>query len=284
MKAENPQTPKKKAVKKAAKAKDIIVKPESETTPKVVKKAATKSTSVKDIVTISFQVTYATRFGQNIFLSGNHPVLGNGNEENALKLAYTNHEHWGTEVKLNKADIPKSGLKYFYLVENEDGSVDKSAPYHLHIDELTKQVYISDAWNYPGFIQNIFSTKVFKVLSDKIASSDIKASTKKGSHKFKISAPEMPAHNAIFLLGSGKDFGDWDTANITILSPDKETGSWTTYIDATDSNVFVEYKYGVYDLDKKLLIAFEDGPNRTLVLGDKKAIQHIINDGFLHTN
>lgn len=271
--------PKKAAVKKAAVKKDAL--PKKEAAPKTTTKKAAKDT----LVSVTFQLAYSTRFGQHILITGNVPQLGNGLEENALKLQYTDPEHWAVEVKLNKADLSNEGLKYYYIIQHEDGSTEKSAPYYLFADDLTKTVHVSDAWNYNGYVQNAFSTKVFEALNDKVKTAKgKKASAKKGSHTFKVTAPELPEHHSIFLLGNSNDLGNWDADNIILLSPDEQSGAWATRINITLADDIVEYKYGIYDLAENVIVAFEDGSNRTLAAANAKATLIIINDGFLRSN
>lgn len=267
--------PKKAAVKKVAVKKDALAK--KETAPKTTTKNPAKDT----LVSVTFQLAYSTRFGQHILITGNVPQLGNGLEDNALKLQYADPEHWAVEVKLNKAELSNEGLKYYYIIQHEDDSTEKSAPYYLFADDLTKTVHVSDAWNYNGYIQNAFSTKVFETLNDKKGK---KGSAKKGSHTFKVTAPELPGHYSIFLLGNSNDLGNWNADNIILLSPDEQSGAWTTRINITLADDIVEYKYGIYDLAENAIVAFEDGSNRTLAAADAKATLIIINDGFLRSN
>lgn len=188
-------------------------------------------------------------------------------------------------MKLSKSDLSKEGLKYYYIIRHEDGSTEKSAPYYLLADELANNIHISDAWNYKGFVQNAFSTKVFEVLNDKVKTAKgKKAPAKKGTHTFKVTAPELPEHHGIFLLGNSDDLGNWNADNIILLSPDENSGVWITHISITADSDVVEYKYGIYDLDKKVLVTFEDGDNRTLVIAATKPARAIINDGFLRSN
>ena len=295
MQKESPKTPKKAVAKKAA-----VSKKEAAEAPQKVKKAAAKKAVAKKeaapktttkkaakdaLVAATFRLTYGTRFGENVFIVGNVPQLGNDLNENALKLQYADAEHWAAEVKLNKADLSKEGLKYYYIIQHEDGSTEKSAPYYLQADELTSNIHVSDAWNYEGFVQNAFSTKVFDVLNDKVKTAKgKKAPAKKITHTFKVTAPELPGHYGIFLSGNSSDLGNWDTDNIILLSPDEHSGAWIAHISITADNHIVEYKYGIYDLNEKILVAFEEGDNRTFVTPETKPARTIINDGFLRSS
>lgn len=248
------------------------------------KKAAIAPVAEKsaDTVTINFEVDYRTAFGQNILIVGNIPELGKDKEDKAVLMKYTDDEHWSAEVKTDKTSLLKKGLEYVYLVKNADGYIQRSAAYSLQLDEDVKHVYISDAWNYEGFVQNAFSTKVFKTLSQKLADADIKPA-KKGTHKFKVAAPELPPHQSVFLLGSHAALGGWNEAEIILLTPEKD-GVWTTAVNFSKTKEPVYYKYGIYNLDTKELVAYEEGANRILDEALANVKQAIVNDGFLHTN
>ncbi|MDE1191693.1 MAG: carbohydrate-binding module family 20 domain-containing protein [Arachidicoccus sp.] len=185
MQNKTPKKTQKAMPKKNIEISPSIAKSEAATSNDKIKKSAPvakKAVKKDNLVTINFQLTYGTHFGQNIFLSGNIPQLGNGHDENALKLDYIDHLHWGREIKLSKSDIPEEGLQYFYIVVNEDGSLEKSAPYYLYKNELDKDIHLFDAWNYSGYIQNAFTTKVFDVLTKKTKTNSKKSSCK--NHAF----------------------------------------------------------------------------------------------------
>jgi 4-alpha-glucanotransferase len=252
------------------------------------KPAAKKVTTIPaveksaDTITVHFQVAYRTAFGQNIFIAGNVPELGKGKEEKALQMKYMNEEYWDIQVKINKTSVPKKGLEYIYLIKNEDGYIEHSALYHLQLSEGMKHVYVVDAWNYEGFIQNAFSTKVFKILSQRLAEIDTKPA-KKGTHQFKVIAPGLPAYESVFLLGSSTALGSWNEANVIMLTPEKE-GVWSAVVSFSKTSEPVYYKYGIYDLDKNELVTYEEGENRILDETIANVKQAIVNDGFFHTN
>jgi len=256
----------------------------SATAKPATKKAAATPVAEKstDIITIKFQVAYRTTFGQNIFIVGNVPELGKGKEENALRMSYLDDDYWDAQIKISKSSLPKKGLEYFYLIKNPDGYIEHSAAYHLQLSEDVKQVSIVDTWNFEGFVQNAFSTKVFKVLSQKLADADIKPA-KKGTHKFKVVAPELQEHQSIFLLGSHTALGSWNEAEVVLLMPEKD-GVWSTVVNFSKTDEPVYYKYGVYDLEKKELVAYEEGSNRILDESIVNVKQVIVNDGFIRTN
>jgi hypothetical protein len=63
---------------------------------------------------VSFQLHYTTHFGQQIFLYGNHPLLGYNKMDNAIPLVYVNKDYWETTIKFPIGDV-KEKIIYMRL-------------------------------------------------------------------------------------------------------------------------------------------------------------------------
>ena len=50
---------------------------------------------------LNFHLKYKTNFGQAIFITGNHPLLGNGNIEQAIPMVYLNEDYWVLHLATN---------------------------------------------------------------------------------------------------------------------------------------------------------------------------------------
>ena len=62
-----------------------------------------KKNSVNRIKKVFFQLRFHTSFGQELFVSGNHPLLGNGEIEKALPMQYFDEEHWNTSIEFKES-------------------------------------------------------------------------------------------------------------------------------------------------------------------------------------
>ncbi|MGN6214098.1 carbohydrate-binding module family 20 domain-containing protein, partial [Parafilimonas sp.] len=103
--------------KKAAKQAEAI-KPKAaakKPTPKKVSSVATKAKVLKKAAKpvkktaatkIIFQLKFHTKPGQLLFVTGDHPILGNENIANALPLQYLNEETWAASVDIDAASVP----------------------------------------------------------------------------------------------------------------------------------------------------------------------------------
>src|SRR6266496_2676133 len=87
-------------------------------------------------------------------------------------------------------------------------------------------------------------------------------------------------HEMWCILGSELALENWNTTKPVLLQRNLDDDFFSVQIDLFNGPFPIEYKYGVYDLESKTFVRFEDGPNR--VLSDSIAAQKhtIVNDGF----
>ena len=162
---------------------------------------------------ITIRVRYKTRFGQALFLCGDHERFGAGRPETALALRYLNTEFWEATLDLPRAQIPASLVNYYFFVRDIDGSVieDCGAGRELDFAALPRgHSIIIDSWNDPGAIENIFSAEPFKAVllrtDEKPAPANPAA---QGSHWFNVKAPFLPNGQTVCLLGGAGPLGNW---------------------------------------------------------------------------
>jgi 4-alpha-glucanotransferase len=158
-------------VKKATTSTSVPKKTTKKTDPVSEKKpAAKKAVPVKAPVSktglqkIIFQINFHTQLGQQLFITGDHPLLGNDETEQAVPLQYFNEEYWYLVLDLGAADIVDRDIQYHYLLKNADGILnydwgnDKTInPAKINAEELL----VTDSWNYAGYFENTFYTEPF---------------------------------------------------------------------------------------------------------------------------
>ena len=80
-------------------------------------KLQTKKTSM----VVTFQLKFSTTYGQQLFITGNHELLGNGDVNKALPMQYFNEEFWyasidfTTVAAVNETIIYNIALVMLYL-------------------------------------------------------------------------------------------------------------------------------------------------------------------------
>jgi 4-alpha-glucanotransferase len=248
------------------------------------KKSATKSKRIIAAKKITFQLKFHTTFGQDLFILGNHPLLGDNDPAKAIPLQYFNEEYWFVTIDLNASDLQQDSITYYYVLRNADGtsSYDWGNDKTLHFKDIkAKEIHVVDAWNFAGYYENAFYTEPFtKVLLSSNHTTVTTQSPKITTHLLKVKAPLLKKGQTLCLIGSSQHLGNWDTEQPLLLKKNTNDDFFQIQLDLTKDSFPIAYKYGVYDVDQDHFIQYEDGNNRVLYDGVVKDKINIVHDGF----
>lgn len=225
---------------------------------------------------VTFYLRFSTKFGQNIFICGNHPLLGDGGVSNALPMSFLNNDFWSTEVEFDKSSLNQ--LNYRYILKNGDGfKVEEwGNDRTLNLNDVPDTLTFVDTWNHAGQFENVFYTSPFKNVL--LTRKEVAAPTLSNSNKlvFKVKSPLLKQDEILCLLGNSKETGNWNPLNAVKMEYD---GNWWTvglsYQNITDN---FKYKYGIFNTSLQRFIRFEEGLDRTIPEIDSSL--GILHDGF----
>lgn len=241
--------------------------------------------SNKVISQIKFQIRYRTKYGQEIFVCGNHPLLGNGDPLKAASLYFDDDDLWSLTLDFSKSTPLNETLRYHYIIRNDDGSLSFDAGNDKEIDPTKfdqENILTIDSWNYAGYQENAFYTEPFVNVLLKANYTAVKLPpTKKTTHYFKVKTPLLPKGQTVCLLGNCKGLSKWDTTNPILMSKKDGENFYTVGVDLTKELFPIAYKYGVYDTISKKFIQFEQSNNRVLYEINLPEEQTIVHDGFV---
>lgn len=248
------------------------------------RKAGSGLTHVTPPMKVTIRLRYHTRFGQELFLCGNHKLLGGGRQEDALPLRYVNSEYWEVAVDLPDRGLPKTPVCYYFLLRDLDGSCveDFGGDRKVHLaSPPLGQTLIIDSWNDTGAVENVFFTEPFrKILLHKDEAGIKTKPPVRSTHVFTVKAPLLSQGQTICLLGSAAQLGGWNHASPVLLHRDHDNGCFIGAVDLTQAPFPISYKYGVYGTEKNAFVRYEDGPNRVLTEPAPADGRVIINDSF----
>ncbi len=231
-----------------------------------------------------FKLRYHTNAGQSLWLTGNHSLLGDGDENKAMPLQYADGEFWQATVEFPQTSSGKTEISYHYILRNSDGSRihDWGQDRTMDLSERqVSEVLIIDSWNDIGYVENTFYTEPFKEVLLRENRTEISTSAlARVTHTFRVKTPLLPRGQTLCVLGNGAALANWNTAAPVLLSRRDGDDFFTAEFDLSNASLPVEYKYGVYDTEGRAFVRFEDGANR--ILRDRSASngQVIVNDGF----
>lgn len=232
---------------------------------------------------LQFYVRFHTKFGQQLWISGNTDVLGNNDPSKALLMVYLNDQFWFATIEIKRKDLPKN-ISYKYLLKNEDGEIQSEWGNDRTLNLLKtdyQEIQFTDTWNHAGEYENAFFSAPFtKVLLKKNAPKNKDNSDKDFTHIFKVKAPLLKKNEAICLVGDNEKTSNWKTEDPLLL--EKGNNWWSVKIDLSEANFPLVYKYGIYNTKENHFIRYENGDNRIIYNNGGKKKLNILHDGFVH--
>ena len=235
---------------------------------------------------IKFIITYYTKPGQTLYITAEHPLFGNGNAGEALPMQFLDEQHWHAELTINKDELTKD-VVYNYLLKEEDGTVvyDGGKEKKLTPSVYTRQtITLVDAWDFAGFYDNAFFTEPFKnVLFKNTIDASAHTEPETFTHIFKIKAPLLLQGQVICITGSSASLKNWNTSEPLFLYKQEGENEWQVRTNLLQSELPLNYKYGVYDSGKNVLVQLESGENRILTESFEAGSETIVSDGFIRT-
>jgi 4-alpha-glucanotransferase len=215
---------------------------------------------------------------------GDHELLGNGKVEHALPLEYLNDQLWQVRLAFPKPTVPDTDINYRYVLRNTDGSIIEDWGQGRVINPArlnSEEVLIVDSWNNPGYFENAFYTEPFEEVLMRRNRTELRLpASPTVTHTFRVRAPLLTRGQTLGILGEGEILRHWNTDRPVLLGREQSDGFFAVRLDLSQQSFPLSYKYGVYDLERKRFLRYEDGSNRTLIDTISQNKQTVVNDGF----
>ena len=235
---------------------------------------------------IHFYLRFSSHFGQTLFVSGNLPLLGNGDSAKAFPLQYLNEGLWYgmIEVQVTKKTGP---FRYTYLLRGNNAAevMEFKDDREIVMKDMTAEsLVVYDTWNDASEIQHVFFSAPFQEVllpqgRHRLLTRSLHTDSGGYTHEFKVKAPLLGKEEVVCLSGSGTVFNDWDEEKPILLK--KEGNWWTARIDLSKAIFPLAYKYGICSARGKTFTGFETGSNRSIPAGGDTNSLTILHDGFL---
>jgi 4-alpha-glucanotransferase len=249
--------------------------------------AAKKTTSSKiNSIAITFQVRFHTTFGQELFVMGNHPLLGDNDVNKAVPLSYLSEDFWSATMAWPADTITAKTIIYNYVLRNADGTtiIDWGSDKQFSLTKNKHKEYLFiDTWNHAGYTENTFYADAFKHILLRTDKPSLQLSSPKTvTHRFRVKTPLLGKDQTLCIIGSTTTLGNWDISNPILLDTVAGTDYYEATVDLTKATFPVAYKYGVYNTASKSFVGYEEGNNRFIYDTISKGKQTIINDGYAY--
>ncbi len=231
-------------------------------------------------MTIHFYLRFHTEIGQDIYILGNNDILGNFDSALAVKMLFYNNDYW--HISIDFREEFSDTILYTYYVKYSDGTLvyDGENNRMIDLEDFDRSsVSVYDTWNPTGDANNIFFTNPFSRILLSPPAKVKSVYPKKFTHEFRVKSPLLQPEEVICLCGSTDTLKKWSTENPVLFTPKND---WFIGRVALKENDWpATYKYGIYNLQQKKIIRFEDGENRVLPVTEGAQVFTVLHDGFV---
>ena len=208
---------------------------------------------------ISFNINYRTNWGESVYITGDIPELGNGNELNALQLSLDGSDKWHTTIEVEDAT---PDFKYSYIIKHENGYTRKEwgAGHNFRRGKSAKVYEIYDSWQDQPFDRPYYSS----AFTDCICNRGIKEkplTIKNGIINVRISAPMVKNDEVLAMCGGCEQLGAWDASKAIVMN-DTFFPEWNINLDVKTLTTPFDYKFVILKKDTLEVVAWEAGSNR----------------------
>lgn len=213
---------------------------------------------------VQFNIHYNTAPGQNIRLCGSIKELGNWNASSAFSLNHSSGNKWSGTLEIEgRPEL----LEYKYILadENDHSTWEWGNNRKLRITDVDSPVlYVFESWRSPSNEEKIMYSSAFSEVIMKPIKSNVSRSKAKKILQFKIRTPRIGKGYQVCVLGNQKKLGDWNTHQPLLLGCDNDYPDWAASINMTGLTLPINYKYGIYDIEKKEVVTIEEGLDRQI--------------------
>lgn len=208
---------------------------------------------------VKFQISYYTNFGEEVYICGSIPELGDLDETNALKLTCEG-ETWFAEIETKTT----AQIEYYYLLKEYGRTTRKEWG-------KCRKLQISKARNF--FVQDLWKNKPYhSYLYSSVFIESIFAHEKTDSNLtyfpnsilLNVICPFVKRGQKLVITGEINQLGNWDLNKAKQLDY-TGNGEWKILLNAKDLPNKFNYKFVIVDKTTNEPVHWEDGANRVLL-------------------
>lgn len=207
---------------------------------------------------ITFNIDFYTRIGQQVFVIGSVPELGNWDEQKALGL---NFNAGCCEQTIELKHYKNVSYRYF-VKDFQSGELvyERGAIRELHLKNPSKTLFLKDYWKTYEGNNAVYNSSFFtKVLHER---TKIKKQRPEKATTLQIYAPKVQAGEYLYITGNQENLGSWSEEKALPLS-DEKFPLWSLQISPKHLSLPLEYKYIIKKKSGEL-VAWETGENRKI--------------------
>lgn len=207
---------------------------------------------------ITFNINYRTQWGEALYIVGNLPELGDGNDQAALQLNYLGGESWQIEV-----DVPQGkSFDYRYIVKapGAEWRLEWGEPHRFEGAKGVSEVQVFDRWQDQPYDKPYYSSAFTQGMLNRAFRAKPLAA-QPGTLNVRIQAPMIAPDQVLAIAGECKALGEWDPRKALHLN-DARYPEWEINLPLADLKFPLEYKFVILNKETSQPVAWEMRNNR----------------------
>jgi len=207
-------------------------------------------------VIVNIRIPYSTYFGQNIFILGDSPELGNWDVCSAFPLKYIDNEYWGCSLVFPISKEERTfHYKYFIRddrTQNVKWETGEDHSFTIPPTENPSVFEVIDPYRWNDAVTQGVATLPFTEVFNQRNKSQKKVVLETNEEpdtitiKFSILCPAPKQGQVMKIAGSCEELGWWAPDRALVLS-DNEFPTWTAVKKISRKSLPFEYKYIMCD-------------------------------------
>lgn len=230
---------------------------------------------------ITFNINYRTNWGENLYICGDIPELGGGDQNNALPLKLIGAESWTIDI-----DIPAKSkdFNYHYIVkaDNAPWRLEWGKPHLFRVGKGVKKTVVNDRWqdmpsDKPYYSSAFVDGMLYRAYRDQPLQAEA------GTLNIRISAPMVQPDEILALSGEGVSLGNWDVKQAVRMN-DANFPEWEASLDINTLKKSFEYKFVILKKDTLEVVAWEMRNNHRIEMAPFSGFDHVVVSGMRFVN
>ncbi len=210
---------------------------------------------------LTFHIDYRTNWGENLFLVGTLPLLGEDQERRALPMSLSGDRFWSITVDLAD-DSP--AFQYRYIVRDSQGVIKREwgQPRTLTPGTGVKRYQVYDRWQDQPLDKPFYSS----AFTECICRRNVKAlsqAPETGFVTLSIAAPMVHSTDVLAVVGQNEEMGVWDPSK-ALRMDDSNFPVWKVNVPAAGLTPASQYKFVILEKKTGKVVSWEGGENRTI--------------------
>ncbi|MFZ4455619.1 MAG: 4-alpha-glucanotransferase [Bacteroidales bacterium] len=229
---------------------------------------------------IEFNINYQTKWGEEIYLIGSIPELGNNDVKQAVSMKHSGNGNWNASIQLEK--LPTDFAYSYFVKENESLISHEWGKPRVFTSTEQESFMLYDQWQSLPPNNPFFSSAFTDCIFNRDLNKTIAVKNYKQSFTIKVYAPTVPPHLTLGVIGNCPELGNWSQDKALKLTS-ANFPEWQISINGNKLPPVVEYKFVLIETESNKIIGWEWSENRTLRVGKLKKNESVIVSG-LHFN